>query len=106
MGRKLERIEVSRLFFFKIGWTTACFRTAGTQPERREELIIESTLGPVASKTSLNSRDGIQSVLQFVGLRCMTTSVSVVRDTGSKWVRVAEGGGRMGEGTGSRAVEE
>ena len=55
---------------------------------------LDSTLGPTASKTSLKSLEGMGPVKQFVGLRCMTTSVSVDGDTGSNCLRV----GRLPEG--------
>ena len=84
MGLKLEKLEVSRFFFFNSGCTMACLKGRGTLPDVRQELINSQTLGPIAPNTSFRRRGGIQSEGQFEGRRCITTSVRAEREIGSK----------------------
>ena len=82
MGLKLERMSGSRFFFLMRGCTTACLRVAGMEPEMRDVLIIVRTVGPMEVKTSLKSREGMQSVGQFVGRRWVTMSEREGREIG------------------------
>ena len=84
MGLKLERLEVSRFFFFKRGCTVASLKVGGTQPDVRQEFINVRTVGPTASKTSFRRRGGMQSEGQLEGRRSLTTSVRAGRDIGAK----------------------
>ena len=98
MGLKFDKIDESRFFFLISGFTTACLKAAGTQPEVRHKFINKRTAGPTALKTSIKSLEGMQSVGQFVGLRCETTSESKARDMGSNLENLTEQVDEMGPG--------
>ncbi len=89
IGLKLDKIEASKLFFFRSGWTMACLKTAGTHPELRDVLTKDTTLGPTVSKTSLTKRAGILSRGQFVGRSCLTMSERWENVTGSNCWKTA-----------------
>ena len=61
MGLNLDSTFESRLLFLKSGWTTACFRAVGKQPDIREALTICTIHGPIQSKAPINKRLGIMS---------------------------------------------
>ena len=102
MGLKLDKIDGSMFFFLRRGFTTACLKAAGTQPEVRQQLMMDSMFGPIVPRTSLRSRGGILSEGQVEGLRCMMTSLRWDRVMGWNWSRVE--GHKDGMGYGSVKV--
>lgn len=74
MGLEFEKMEGSRLNFFSNG-STACLKTARTQPEER--MVLSSRRkGATVSNTvaSLRRREGRQSEGRLAGCRCLAAN--------------------------------
>ena len=100
IGLKFERIEGSRLGFFRSGCTTACLKAAGTQPEEKMVLINSRRKGATVSRTvgSLRRREGRQSEGQLEDCRCLTALEREDRVMGSNCSRTAGWGrGQWGD---------
>ena len=73
MGLKLERTEGSRLCFLIRGWTIACLKAVGTQPEPRQVFINVKMCGPPMLEMCFSSLAGILSKVYWEGLHFLTT---------------------------------
>ncbi len=96
IGLKLDSSVESKLDLFIKGCTIACLKWGGMEPVAKQQLIRIRILWPTTLKTCFKKRAGIISWGLMEGLRCLTTSVNDVMETGSNWWKTA---GHVTKGT-------
>ena len=103
MGRKLDMMSGLSPGLLRMGLTAASFREGGTDPDLREQLMMEAMRLEMAGRLSLTNLEGIGSSLQ-VELIPVMKSDSCMGVRGEKWDRgcewfekFADGGARLNE---------